>query len=129
MKRASFVTARLMEHWAHGLDIRAAVGAEAVDTARLRHVAWIGYNALPYAFGVAGITAPDGHTLRLDLTGPNGEAWSYGPSDATDTISGPAGVWCRRATQRLAADAPEVSALKADGPLAELALANARAFL
>jgi uncharacterized protein (TIGR03084 family) len=127
MKRASFVTARLMEHWAHGLDIRAGLGVDAVDTARLRHVAWIGYNALPYAFGVADIKAPDGHTLRLDLTGPAGEPWTYGPADATDVISGPAGVWCRRATQRITP--AEATALTAEGPLAELAVANARSFL
>jgi uncharacterized protein (TIGR03084 family) len=127
MKRPSFVTARLMEHWAHGLDVHEAVGVPAVDTARLRHVAWIGYGALPYAFGVADITAPEGHTLRLDLTGPNGESWTYGPADATDTITGPAGVWCRRATQRITP--AEASALTATGPLAELALQYARSFL
>ena len=128
MKRRSFVTARLMEHWAHGLDIREAVGVEPVDTARLRHVAWIGYSALPYAFGVADVTPPDGHTLRLELTGPAGEQWTFGPDDATDRIAGPAGVWCRRATQRITvADAS--SDLTTDGQLAELAVANARAFL
>ena len=127
MKRRSFVTARLMEHWAHGLDIREALGVEAVDTSRLRHVAWIGYSALPYAFGVAGIDAPAGHTLRLELTGPDGESWTYGPDDATDRITGPAGVWCRRATQRITA--AEAGTLHAEGPLAELALANARSFL
>ncbi len=127
MKRRSFVTARLMEHWAHGLDIREAVGAEVRDTARLRHVAWIGFNALPYAFGVAKVDPPAGHTLRLDVEGPDGEAWSFGPDDATDRISGPAGVWCRRATQRITLD--EAAALSADGPLAELALRHARAFL
>ena len=123
----AFVTARLMEHWAHGLDIRGAVGAPEIDTDRLRHVAWICYSALPYAFGVAGIDAPAGHTLRLELTGPDGESWNYGPDDATDRITGPAGVWCRRATQRITA--AEAGALQADGPLADLALANARAFL
>src|SRR5207244_3355296 len=55
MSAPAFVTARLMEHWAHGLDIRAAVGAPAPDTPRLRHVAWIGVRSLPYAFSVAGV--------------------------------------------------------------------------
>jgi uncharacterized protein (TIGR03084 family) len=129
MKRRSFVTARLMEHWAHGLDIRAAVNVEPVDTDRLRHVAWIGYNAIPYAFGVARIDAPAGHTLRLELSPPSGGGapWTYGPDDATDRITGPAGVWCRRATQRITA--AEASDLLAEGPLAELALQHARAFL
>lgn len=123
----AFVTARLMEHWAHGLDIRAAVDAPAVDTDRLRHIAWICTNALPYAFGVAGVTAPEGHTLRVEVTGPGGDVWSYGPANATDTVTGPAGQWCRLAVQRISrAGAPD---LVANGPLAELALNNARAFL
>jgi uncharacterized protein (TIGR03084 family) len=127
MSWRSFVTARLMEHWAHHLDIREAVGAPAIDTDRLRHVAWIGYNALPYAFGVAGVTAPEGHTLRLEVSGPGGETWTYGPADATDTIVGPAGIWCRRATQRITP--AEANELIATGPLAELAVEHARAFL
>ena len=40
-------------------------------------------------------------TLRIDVTGPCGDLWSYGPADATDTITGPAGQWCRLAVQRI----------------------------
>ncbi|MDQ1404329.1 MAG: hypothetical protein QOG03_2645 [Actinomycetota bacterium] len=123
----AFVTARLMEHWAHGLDIHSATGRPAVDTDRLRHVAWIGINALPYAYGVVGVTPPAGRTLRFDLVGPNGDTWSIGPADATDTVSGPAGEWCRLAVQRIARD--EAPNLRAEGPLADLALSSARAFL
>ena len=123
----AFVTARLMEHWAHGLDIRAAVGVDAPDTDRLKHVAWICYSALPYAFTVADVRPPADRTLRLDLTGPAGESWTFGPEDATDGITGPAGVWCRRAVQRIRPE--DANALRADGPLAELAIEHARAFL
>ena len=127
MSWRSFVTARLMEHWAHGLDVRAAVGAPAHDSDRLRHVAWIGVGALPYAFSVAGVDPPPDRTLRVELVAPSGSQWAYGPPDATDRVSGPAGEWCRVAVQRLArADA---HGLKAEGPLAELALDHARAFL
>lgn len=123
----AFVTARLMEHWAHGLDIRTAVGRPGVDTSRLQHVAWISSRAVPYALGVAGVEAPEGHTLRFELTGPSEEAWAFGPDDATDVITGPAGQWCRLAVQRIGqGDAPD---LTADGPLAALALQHARAFL
>lgn len=123
----SFVTARLMEHWAHGLDIRAGLGVPADDTDRLRHVAWICTSALPYAFHVAKVTPPEGHTLRVEVTGPSGEAWSFGPDDATDRITGPAGQWCRLAVQRISRD--QATDLAADGPLADLALTHARAFL
>lgn len=123
----AFVTARLMEHWAHGLDIHAAAGVAAVDTERLRHVAWICTSAVPYALTVAGVQAPAGHTLRVEVTGPGGALWSYGPSDATDVISGPAGQWCRLAVQRITRD--EAGDLTARGPLADLVLTHARAFL
>jgi uncharacterized protein (TIGR03084 family) len=124
MSLRAFAAARIMEHWAHGLDIRAAVDRPGTDTDRLRHVAWIGAQAVPYAFHFAGITAPEGRTLRFELTGPD---CVFGPADATDVIRGPAGQWCRLAVQRISlADAPD---LTADGPLAELALQHARAFL
>jgi uncharacterized protein (TIGR03084 family) len=120
----AFGSARLMEHWAHGLDIRAAVDCPGADTDRLRHVAWIGASAVPYAFGVAHVEPPADRTLRFELTGPD---CAFGPADATDVIRGPAGQWCRLAVQRLRRDhAPD---LVAEGPLAELALAHARAFL
>lgn len=123
----AFVTARLMEHWAHGLDVRAAVGRPGTDTNRLQHVAWISARAVPYALRVGRAEAPEGHTLRFELTGPDGDTWNFGPDDATDRITGPASQWCRLAVQRITlADAPD---LKADGPLAELALRHARAFL
>jgi hypothetical protein len=73
------------------------------------------------------VAAPEGHSLRFDLTGPSGDAWSFGPADATDTITGPAGQWCRVAVQRMPAS--EATDLKAQGPLAELVLAHARSFL
>jgi uncharacterized protein (TIGR03084 family) len=126
----SLVTARLMEHWAHGLDIRAAIEEPGIDTARLRHVAWIGYSALPYAFGVAHVEPPAGHTLRLELAPPEavgGDPWVIGPDDATDRITGLAGQWCRIAVQRM--NLAEARDLEPDGPLAGLALAHARAFL
>jgi uncharacterized protein (TIGR03084 family) len=127
MQPRSFMTARLMEAWAHGLDVRAALGIPAVDTDRLRHVAFLGYRALPYAYTVVGREPPPG-TLRVELTSPAGDAtWVFGPDDATDRITGPAGQFCRLFAQRITrADAPD---LVAEGPAADAALDVARAFL
>jgi uncharacterized protein (TIGR03084 family) len=47
MSTVSFVTARLMETWAHGLDCFDAAGVEAIDTDRLRHVAELSLRSLP----------------------------------------------------------------------------------
>ncbi len=43
MGAKSFVTARLMEAWAHGHDVCEAVGARREPTDRLRHIAQLGY--------------------------------------------------------------------------------------
>ena len=42
MSAMSFATARLMETWAHGQDVRDALGLEPAVSARLRHVADLG---------------------------------------------------------------------------------------
>lgn len=125
MSARSFASARLMETWAHGLDIRAAAGLRPNITPRLKSVAWLIVQALPYAFRVAKREQPPG-TLGVELD-YDGERWTFGPGDADNIISGPAGEFCRVGVQRMAlADA---TSLKAEGPLAESALQVARAFL
>ncbi len=99
MSPASFITARLMETWAHGLDVVDAVGADRPDTDRLRHVAFIGVRARPYSYSVRGKTAPD-VTIRVELTSPSGETWVLGDPEATDFVRGTATDFCRVATQR-----------------------------
>lgn len=126
MRPPSFVTARLMETWAHGLDVHAALDVEPTDTDRLRHVAWIGLRALPYAYSVVGLTPPD-TPLRVEVTLPSGATWSTGPNDAADRITGPAGQLCRVLVQRLPASA--ATDLVAEGDAARLALRVARSFL
>jgi uncharacterized protein (TIGR03084 family) len=126
MRPPSFVTARLMECWAHSLDVHAALGTTPVDTDRLRHVAWIGIRALPYAASVAGVAPPEG-PLRVELTLPSGAEWSFGAIDAPDRITGPASEFCRVFVQRIGPDAaPNVVA---EGPGAQLAMRVARSYL
>lgn len=123
-KAPTLATARLMEHWAHGLDITEGLGLPPIVTPRLRSVAWLVTNALPYAFMVAGTTPPPG-TLRVEVT-YGGDVWTFGPEDATDRIEGDAFEFCRVGIQRAKR---EDTSLKAVGPLAEAALTNARAYL
>jgi uncharacterized protein (TIGR03084 family) len=126
MSPRAFVTARIMETWAHGLDLHAALGVQPVDSMRLAHVAWIATRAIPYAFTVAGVEMPDA-PVRVELTMPDGSTWSAGPADAADRITGPAGPYCRIFVQRLAPSAaPDVVA---HGDAARLWLAVARAYL
>jgi uncharacterized protein (TIGR03084 family) len=128
MSVRSLATARLMECWAHGLDCLAALDRPVMASSRLRHVAWLGYRTLPYAFGVAGVVPPaDPATLGMELEGPGGERWTFGPPGSAERIIGPALDWCRVATHRLRPGDP--MSLSAQGELAVLALRHARAFL
>ncbi|MFF3441319.1 TIGR03084 family metal-binding protein [Streptosporangium sp. NPDC002721] len=99
MSAASFVTARLMETWAHGQDVADALGVTRVPTARLRHVATLGARALPYNFTVRGLEAPS-CPVRVELTMPDGSPWEAGPPDAADVVRGPMIDFCLLVVRR-----------------------------
>ncbi|WP_418957683.1 TIGR03084 family metal-binding protein [Streptomyces tritici] len=113
MSAVSMGTARLMETWAHGQDVADALGVDRRPTARLRHVAWIGLRARDYAYLVRGLTPP-AEPFRVELTGPDGERWAYGPEDAAQRITGPALDFCLLVTQRAHRDDLDVTAEGAD---------------
>jgi uncharacterized protein (TIGR03084 family) len=128
MSVKSLATARLMECWAHGLDCFAALGVTPVDTDRMQHVCYLGYQTLPYAFDFAGREMPAPRDeLRLELTAPDGSTWTFGPDDAPQVVQGSAGEWARLAVRRL--PLADARTLQADGPLAEAALEVAKAYL
>jgi uncharacterized protein (TIGR03084 family) len=123
VKPATLATTRLAEHWAHGLDITEPLGIEFPDTDRLRHIAWLAVRTLPYALARSSVSAGP---VRVSLTAPDGvEVWSFGPDDADSVISGPAGVFCRVAAQRLA---PDASGLAVTDPAAATALSVIRTY-
>jgi uncharacterized protein (TIGR03084 family) len=126
MRPPSLVSARLMETWAHGLDVHTAVGAQPHDTDRLAHVAWLATRALPYAYTVAGREQPP-DPIRVELALPSGASWSTGPADATNHITGSAGEYCRVFVHRLSVS--DAATLRADGDAAADALRVARAYL
>lgn len=128
MSATSLATARLMECWAHGLDCFAALGCEAVDTDRIRHVCHLGYRTLPTAFEFASRAMPAPRDeLRLGLAAPDGSTWRFGPDGAPQVITGSAGEWARLCVRRL--PLADATTLRADGPLAEGALEVAKAYL
>ncbi|HWC33585.1 MAG TPA: maleylpyruvate isomerase family mycothiol-dependent enzyme [Mycobacteriales bacterium] len=125
MSVTSFITGRLMETWAHGLDCFDAVDREPIDTARLRHVAHLGLGTLPYAFMLRGLPAPG--PVRLELVAPDGSTWRLGDDTAPTVIKGSAGDWCRAAVRRDRRG--ERARLRGSGPDAEAVIANAQAYL
>ncbi len=105
MGAKSFVTARLMEAWAHGTDVCDAVGAHREPTRRLRHVAQLGYITRAWSYVNRGLTPPDGD-VRVELTAPAGDLagdlWAWGDAGAAggNTVRGPALDFCLVVTQR-----------------------------
>jgi uncharacterized protein (TIGR03084 family) len=99
MSVASMATARLMETWAHGLDVTDALGLPPSVSPRLRHVAHLGVRTRDFAFGQHGLAAP-AEPFRVELTGTDGELWAWGPADAAQRVTGPALDFCFRVTQR-----------------------------
>ncbi len=99
MSAISFATARLMETWAHGQDIVDALGIVRKPTDRLRHIAHMGVSTFAWSYAVRQMEVPD-TPVRVELTGPSGDLWTWGPEEAKDRVKGPAEDFCLVAVQR-----------------------------
>ncbi|HTU74836.1 MAG TPA: TIGR03084 family metal-binding protein [Trebonia sp.] len=120
---AASITGRLMETWAHGQDIADCLGVVRPPTGRLRHVADIGIRALPFSFASRGLPVPrepvyvelaappppagtpggsGGSPSRAGTAGGSGgpPAWTWGPPDAANRVTGDALDFCLVVTQR-----------------------------
>ncbi len=99
MSAKSFLSARLMEVWAHGQDIVDTLGIVRSATDRLWHVAHMGYMTRGWSYVNRRLTPPESE-VRLELTSPSGETWTWGPEDVTNRVVGPALDFCLVVTQR-----------------------------
>ncbi|MEL7210412.1 MAG: TIGR03084 family metal-binding protein [Actinomycetota bacterium] len=99
MGSKSFLTARLMECWAHGQDIVDTVGAARPATDRLRHVAQLGVITRGWSYVNRGEDPPDVE-VRVRLDSPTGQEWAWGPDDAGARVDGDAEQFCLVVTQR-----------------------------
>ncbi len=127
MSALSFVSARLMETWAHGQDVADALGTTRVPTGRLRHIARLGVRARPFSYVVHGLDVPPG-AIRVALVGPSGEHWEFEAGDGSPTsavVEGSALDFCLVVTQRRH---HQDTALSVQGPLAVQWLDIAQAF-
>jgi uncharacterized protein (TIGR03084 family) len=124
MTPSMIVTARLMETWAHGEDVAAALSVVRMPTARLRHVAFLGVRTMGYGFLAHGRPTPT-EPVYVELTAPDGGTWAFGPPDAANQLVGPALDFCQLVTQRAH---PADLALDATGPVATEWLEVAQAF-
>ncbi len=124
MSAASMATARLMETWAHGLDVADTLGVKRPATERLRSIAHIGVRTRDYAFVINNLTPP-AEPFLVELRGPGGETWSWGPADAAQRVTGSAEDFCFLVTQRRPLGILDVTA---HGPDAQRWLEIAQAF-
>jgi len=139
MGTLSFVSARLMETWAHGQDVCDALGVERTPTARLKHIAHIGVRARPFSYAVRGMDLPPGR-IDVVVTAPDGDEWRWEIGDTADggsvasdaadggsvaSVTGTALDFCLVVTQRRnVAD----TGLVVEGDLAEEWISIAQAF-
>ncbi|WP_328608915.1 TIGR03084 family metal-binding protein [Amycolatopsis sp. NBC_00345] len=122
---ALMVPLRLMETWAHGQDVFDALGVPHRATGRLQHVASLGVIGRELSFYAAQLPGP-AEPFRVELTGPGGQTWFWGPEDAAQRVQGSALDFCLRVTHRRSRAETDLTAVGED---AEKWLDNARVFL
>lgn len=98
MKARSSAVARLMETWAHGLDVADALGVRRPPTDRLFHIAELGVKTFRFSFENRGLTAP-GERVRVELSGPSGLSRTWN-EDAEEAVTGPVEDFCMVVAQR-----------------------------
>jgi uncharacterized protein (TIGR03084 family) len=119
MSLASMITSRIMETWAHGQDVRDALGVRAQTSPRLRHVAFLGWRAVANSFLARGRPVPE-EPVRVEL-----DECTFGPDDAVNVVRGRALDFCLVVTQRRH---PDDTSLVAEGPVAQEWLTIAQAY-
>ncbi len=111
MAARSFITARLMETWAHGQDVADALGVVRRPTARLRHVAHLGVRARPFSYAINNMSLP-ATDVGVRLVGPDGDVWEWALRSGEtpeNLVSGSALDFCLVVTQRRHVDDTELS--------------------
>ena len=114
MKPASFISARIMETWAHAQDVADAFDIRREATTNLRHVAHLAVLARSFSYTTNGKQPPAG-SVYVELDAPGGDKWTWGEPGG-DSVRGDAFDFCLVTTQRRhVADTD----LEISGPLAE----------
>lgn len=113
MSPTSMATARLMETWAHAHDVAESLGIEPPRTERAKHVAYLGVRTRDFAHHMRG-EAPPTEEFRVDLVGPSGDVWAWGPENAGQRVVGDGWDFALLATRRLHPEDADVKAVGAE---------------
>ena len=124
MSPTSMATARFMETWGHGHDVAEGLGKTYPQNDRCRHVCHIGVRARGNAFAMRGEQDP-GDDIRVELTAPSGELWTWGGEHAENRVEGSAYDFALLAIRRRQREDVD---LRATGPVADRFLDVVQAF-
>ena len=100
MSNRSLASARLMELWAHSVDIYDALGIEPVVKDRIASTLFLSWQGRPNMYNVNGLTFNPEVPMYLELTLPSGEVWAKGDPASPNYIKGSARDWALVAIRR-----------------------------
>lgn len=100
MSVRSLASARLMELWAHSVDIYDALGIDPVVKDRITSTLFLSWQGRPNMYNVNGVPFDPEKPMYLELTLPSGEIWAKGDPEAADYIKGAAKDWALVAIRR-----------------------------
>ncbi len=99
MSARSLATARLMELWAHWVDIYDHFKLPIKANSRLAHILFLSWQSRPNAYRINGLELPE-TAIHLALNMPDGSVWEKGDPGAENSIKGDALDWALVSVKR-----------------------------
>lgn len=99
MKPRSMITARIMETWAHGQDVATALDASWPASEALKDIAHLGLATRQFTYRINNLEPPTSQ-MYVELTGPEGQVWTWGEASAENSVRGSAWEFALLVTQR-----------------------------
>jgi len=100
MSVRSLASARLMELWAHSVDLYDALGVDPVVKERITSTLFLSWQGRPNMYNVNGLAFDPEIPMYLELTLPSGELWTKGEPNDQNYIKGSAKDWALVAIRR-----------------------------
>ncbi len=98
MSVRSKATARLMETWAHGLEVFDLFGVVREDKDRIKNIAQLGVQTFGWTFINRQMDVPEPKSY-VRLTAPSGAIWEWNEPSEGNKVEGAAAEFCQVVTQ------------------------------